>query len=170
MIHFIRQATVASFWSFQAKVIERLYTMDPNKILHAPGGDLDDMDADDKHVGALTLDPAATLDFVQKMENNRMMLSKLIKLYPKRIKYKRFDYEDLIGPKYSELYWNALKEWIKETEFEYVEAGYQRRGAQRKNMREHPMSCFTKIMNWHSEIKEILAGTDSYYACEKYAS
>ncbi len=157
VLHLIRQATVASFWSHQAEVIERSHTGDISTLMSKSKL------STDQHIATLDLDPELAADFVRKIDRNREALRKLIKLYPRSIKHQQFDYEDLIGD-YGEEYWTAMITWIGGQKLVLSAQHYQK-----VMTREHPHPCFTKISNW-KEVKALLQGTDSYYACEKFNS
>ena len=148
--------------------MERIYSGDPDKFfkLHQVHG-LKQLD-EDEHINALQLDPSATLKYVQNIDTNREMLAKLIKVYPGYIKYQRYDYEDLIGP-FSHLYWQSILNWIGGPNLSKYKRNAKMNHKFHNQTREHPYSCFTKISNW-PEIKQILKGYESEYACEKLAS
>ena len=166
VLHLIREASVASFWSIQAQTVERVYTADLDKTLNKEHRSMVPLEQEE-HINALQLDPFATLKFVNNIDTNRKMLGKLIKLYPGYIKYQQYDYEDLIGES-SERYWDSILIWIGGPNLKLFKKN-QDSVAKLKKDREHPNSCFTRITNWRI-IKQMLKGYDSYYACEKYHS
>lgn len=136
ILHLIREATISSFWSLQAEIIGTTDTLE--------------------------LDPEIAAKFVRRIDRNREVLKKLIKLYPKPIKHQQFDYEDLIG-QYSDDYWNALLTWIgSEDLLKFKPVSDHNTSLHRERF---PV-CFQKISNWN-DVKALLNGTDSYFACEK---
>ena len=161
VLHIVREAAVASFWSYQAQTVERVYTMNIDKMLT-----MSQSLKKEERVTSLHLDPYMTEKYVHNIETNRKMFGLLIKLYPQFIKYQRYDYEDLIGP-YSDRYWSSILNWIGGPELEKNVA--PELSKQTSNSREHPMSCFTKVSNWE-QVRAALNGTDSYFACQKYYS
>ena len=162
VIHLIREASVASFYSFQALVVERVYSADIEKITNKHA----QVDKDD-FVNRLELDPAMALRYVRNIDTNRMMIAKLIKLYPGYIKYQRYDYEDLSSD-FGEFYWKSMFNFIGGPKLmDKMKSG--KRIAKLNRSREHSNACFTRISNWN-EVKQSLQGFDSYYACEKIHS
>lgn len=157
ILHIIRRAAVASFWSLQAQTVERMHTLDADKMRMAQSLDKEE------RATSLLLDPYLTAKYVQTIETNRQMFAQLIK-ESKCIKYQQYDYEDLIG-EYAHRYWESILHWIGGPKLKQN----KRTNNQNENKREHPMPCFTKISNWKS-VKEALNGTDSCFACQKYNS
>lgn len=162
VIHLIRQASIASFYSYQALVVERIYSADIEKMTSKRV-----KIEKDEYVNRLELDPDMATKYVRNIEMNRMILAKLIKLYPGYIKYQRYDYEDLSGD-FGEFYWKSMFNFIGGTRLtKKMKSG--KSIARLNRSREHSNACFTRISNWH-EIKQKLKGFDSYYACEKFHS
>eukprot|EP01083_Nonionella_stella_P190694 706229_1 len=159
VIHLIREASVASFWSMQSQSVERIRTMDPHRVLN-----LKESLSEEEHIESMDLEPHLAFDFVRKVDRNREILRKMIKLYPINIKHQQFDYEDLIGA-FGNHYWNALVTFIGGTELFKLKSKYRHNPMKR----EHPKPCFVKISNW-KQVKQALNGTDSYYACQKLHS
>lgn len=170
VIQLIRQASIASFWSWQSQIpervmqlissehqnrnfTERIKLLTHNQLLLGK----------EEQIHSLTLDANLAAKYVKNIDTNREYLRKMIKFYKYgSIKHQQFDYEDIIGP-YSKFYWKSILAWIG------IDLNFETEGRGRVRKREHPLPCFAKIENWN-EVKKELYGTDSYYACEKSVS
>eukprot|EP01084_Bolivina_argentea_P268431 455915_1 len=60
VLHIVRQASVASFWSIQAQTVERIYTLNPDKFFKMNHHGLAQLDENER-INALQLDPHMTL-------------------------------------------------------------------------------------------------------------
>ncbi|ETO25016.1 hypothetical protein RFI_12126 [Reticulomyxa filosa] len=152
VIHWRRAATIASFWSYQADSIERLYTKELYKIIRRNRRD----NLQRAHISELSIDSKLGHKYVQDIDYLHEQIKIFLKFYPfNQILYQEFFYEDFLG-KFHLDYWKSLQAFLNVSYFVNGSSWI---------VREHPIPCYKKISNWDL-IKNSLIESDSYYACQ----
>ena len=156
VIHFYRDATISTFWTLQAEMVDFVgATLGGGKAeIRKRPGDTSEV----KSAGrSLPLDVAKAAQFVDAMESQRDRYRLLFELYPRHLRYYELKYEALTGP-YADSYWDGVLAWL----------GFRDSSAvlEDKLQRIHKGACVDKIANWE-EVKGALGPhSTSSYACE----
>eukprot|EP00927_Polykrikos_kofoidii_P009602 TRINITY_DN14006_c0_g1_i1.p1 TRINITY_DN14006_c0_g1~~TRINITY_DN14006_c0_g1_i1.p1 ORF type:complete len:367 (-),score=45.27 TRINITY_DN14006_c0_g1_i1:205-1305(-) len=156
VIHMVRSASVESFWTLQAQLLDaadlgRNYT---DRFVPGEGGKTAKFTSNRK---ALYLDPAHARDYVVGLYSIQRMYRMLLAHHaPFPIAYHELFYEDVKrGGEVAERVWNSIVAFLGLRKFPLKDT----------LVRVHPGTCKDKIENWR-EVKHALRGTESYYACE----
>lgn len=158
VIQIIRLASIEGFISYQMSTIERLSTMDFEKIFkHKQLNHSNDYIIKNE---SIYIDPILAEKYVRKIDQNRKYIGELIEYYPFDMAYIRFNYEDLIGI-HADKYWNAMFSFIG------LDNNPQQTVKKANELeKKHSIPCYKKITNWN-QVKQHLHNTTSYWMCDK---
>ena len=159
VVHFIRGASVASYWSYNAQFLDRLQTGSDDVIRSEVKKQSKNteqseiLETNQNKIDVFNPDGAAS--FVNNLEDVKTLVRRRFMYSVKEILYHEVIYEKIIG-KFSQIYWETLFLLLGANEKKETFSTLEK---------VHPDSCHSKIPQWE-KFRERIKNTDSYFACE----